>query len=433
MATACCAAWCSCSLRRRADAALTEAPRLAAVYDAILDARFDQVDAQLKQACPPAPAEALPGARRRLAVVADSDQPGEPRARSTVRRARRGRHRGQRGVDAARAAARRSVVLSRRRRTRRACSGASSAASGSAPRATARRSRTRSSARSQLDPTLERRVLRHRPLSLLRRRRAGGGEDAAVAALPSRAATASKGLREMLQARDRGELLQGRSRLPAAPRLSLVRAQDRRRRSTLLERLDARYPHNPLFLQRIAEIRDTYLHDHAASAAAWRSLLARARAGTRLRRANDRSARAARPRARLAAMNRSATRSNSCSASSTCIRSNRSARANARSASCARRSREARATRSSDRRATFFDFFVHIVLDTRCFSSIIYIWYEGGELRPSLVRSKIIFDLALPLAEPARKVPRREEGRHRVSVPGGSHQGGDRDRERSRK
>jgi len=37
---------------------LTEAPRLAAVYDTILSARFDQVDAQLASTCPPAPVEA---------------------------------------------------------------------------------------------------------------------------------------------------------------------------------------------------------------------------------------------------------------------------------------------------------------------------------------------------------------------------------------
>ena len=39
-------------------AALTEAPRLAAVYASILAAQFDRADAQLAQACPPAPAEA---------------------------------------------------------------------------------------------------------------------------------------------------------------------------------------------------------------------------------------------------------------------------------------------------------------------------------------------------------------------------------------
>jgi len=35
------------------------------------------------------------------------------------------------------------------------------------------------------------------------------------------------------------------------------------------------------------------------------------------------------------------------------------------------------------------------VLDITAFSTIIYIWYEGGELRPSLVRIEKL-DLALP-------------------------------------
>lgn len=41
----------------------------------------------------------------------------------------------------------------------------------------------------------------------------------------------------------------------------------------------ARYPYNPLFRQRIAEVRDTCLRDHEASAQAWRRLLDRAREG----------------------------------------------------------------------------------------------------------------------------------------------------------
>jgi hypothetical protein len=44
----------------------------------------------------------------------------------------------------------------------------------------------------------------------------------------------------------------------------------------LLKTLDARYPTNPLFLQRIAEIHDEYLHDARASAAAWQTLIDRA-------------------------------------------------------------------------------------------------------------------------------------------------------------
>src|SRR3982074_2681144 len=41
-----------------ASAALTGGARLSRVYDTILQARFDQVDAQLEETCPPAPEEA---------------------------------------------------------------------------------------------------------------------------------------------------------------------------------------------------------------------------------------------------------------------------------------------------------------------------------------------------------------------------------------
>jgi hypothetical protein len=44
----------------------------------------------------------------------------------------------------------------------------------------------------------------------------------------------------------------------------------------ILRSLDARYPANPLFLQRIAELYDSYLHDTRASAAAWQALIDRA-------------------------------------------------------------------------------------------------------------------------------------------------------------
>ena len=45
----------------------------------------------------------------------------------------------------------------------------------------------------------------------------------------------------------------------------------------LLKSLDARYPANPIFLERIAETYETYLHDPRMSAAAWRTLIDRAR------------------------------------------------------------------------------------------------------------------------------------------------------------
>jgi len=47
----------------------------------------------------------------------------------------------------------------------------------------------------------------------------------------------------------------------------------------ILRSLDARYPTNPLFLQRIAELSDTYLHDTSASAATWQTLGDRAARG----------------------------------------------------------------------------------------------------------------------------------------------------------
>ncbi|MBI3492498.1 MAG: hypothetical protein HY047_12070, partial [Acidobacteria bacterium] len=53
------------ALAAPARAGLTEGPRLAAVYDTILSARFADVDAQLKRTCPPAPREAC----QELAVV----------------------------------------------------------------------------------------------------------------------------------------------------------------------------------------------------------------------------------------------------------------------------------------------------------------------------------------------------------------------------
>jgi hypothetical protein len=87
-----------------------------------------------------------------------------------------------------------------------------------------------------------------------------------------------QGLREMLEARDHGELLRGE----ADYQLHQVfvwfeqRPDDAVR---LLEHLSAQYPNNPLFRQRIAEVRSEYFHDHAASADAWRALLARAMAG----------------------------------------------------------------------------------------------------------------------------------------------------------
>ena len=79
----------------------------------------------------------------------------------------------------------------------------------------------------------------------------------------------------MLQARDRGELLRGEADYQLHW-LYLWYEQKPERALALLRGLDARYPSNPVFLQRIAEVQHEYFHDRAASAAAWEELLSRA-------------------------------------------------------------------------------------------------------------------------------------------------------------
>lgn len=87
-----------------------------------------------------------------------------------------------------------------------------------------------------------------------------------------------QGLQEMLKARERGQLL----RSEADYQLHLIylwyemqpdRALD------LLRTLHARHPRNPHFLQRIAEVEDVYLHDTEATLRTWQQLLDAAHAG----------------------------------------------------------------------------------------------------------------------------------------------------------
>jgi tetratricopeptide (TPR) repeat protein len=87
-----------------------------------------------------------------------------------------------------------------------------------------------------------------------------------------------QGLQEMLKARESGQLL----RSEADYQLHLIylwyemqpdRALD------LLRTLHARHPRNPHFLQRIAEVEDVYLHDTEATLRTWQQLLDAAHAG----------------------------------------------------------------------------------------------------------------------------------------------------------
>ena len=87
----------------------------------------------------------------------------------------------------------------------------------------------------------------------------------------------AQGLQEMLRARERGELLRGEADYQLHW-LYLWYEQQPARALELLQGLDARYPTNPLFLQRIADVRHVYFSDHQGSADSWKALLDRATA-----------------------------------------------------------------------------------------------------------------------------------------------------------
>jgi tetratricopeptide (TPR) repeat protein len=259
-----------------AEAALTEGPRLSAVYDTILAARFDRAAAQLEETCPPAPEEAC----QSLAVVSlwwqilinpESrllDDRFNDLADASVAACeawtRREPRRGEAWFYLAGSYA--PLVQWRVLRGERLAA----ARAGNKIREALERALS-------LDPSLNDAYF-------------GIGlyhyyADIAPAAakllrwmlfLPG--GDRVQGLREMLTARDRGELLRGE----ADYQLHLIYLwyeHDPAHALELLDHLDARYPSNPLFLQRIAEVTSVYAHDAPASAAAWRKLLDRAHDG----------------------------------------------------------------------------------------------------------------------------------------------------------
>jgi hypothetical protein len=86
----------------------------------------------------------------------------------------------------------------------------------------------------------------------------------------------AKGLQEMLQSRERGQLLRGEADVQLA-QIYLWYENRPRDALDLFKSLDARYPANPIFLERIADAQDVYLHDLDASVRAWEMLRDRAR------------------------------------------------------------------------------------------------------------------------------------------------------------
>jgi tetratricopeptide (TPR) repeat protein len=255
---------------------LTEGARLARVYDTILQARFDQVDAQLNETCPPAPDEACQSLRVVSAwwqILLDPENRA-PDARfnelatasiaANDRWTRREPERAEAWFYLAGSYA--PLVQWRVLRGERLAAARD-----------AKRIKDALERALQLDPSLDDAYF---GIGLYHYY-AGVAPAAAkilrfLLFLPG--GDRAHGLKEMLQAREHGELLRGE----ADYQLQVVYLWYEQRPAEaveILERLDAKYATNPLFLQQIAEIRDTWLHDSPASAAAWQTLVDRARDG----------------------------------------------------------------------------------------------------------------------------------------------------------
>ncbi len=84
------------------------------------------------------------------------------------------------------------------------------------------------------------------------------------------------GLQQMLRARSRGKLLQGEAEYQLHI-IYLWYERQTTRALDILEDLREHYPGNPLFLAETARIQDEYQHDILASLASWRTLLAASR------------------------------------------------------------------------------------------------------------------------------------------------------------
>ncbi|MBA3295973.1 MAG: hypothetical protein H0U19_03490, partial [Acidobacteria bacterium] len=261
---------------RPADAApqLRGVDGLVRAYDSILEARFDQVDAELRKACPPAPREACdvlaattlwwriqldPGAR---ALDADFSRAADHAIASTEAWAAREPNDAEAwfylgGAYATRVQWRvlRNEKLAAARDGKRIHEALERAL--------------------ELDPGLED---AHFALGMYRYYAAIAPTAARVLRvlllLPGGDRTL--GLEQMQRAQARGRLLQGE----ADHQLQIIYLWYERQTPRALKILDGlrqHYPGNPLFPSEIARIQNEYLHDTTASLESWRALLAAAR------------------------------------------------------------------------------------------------------------------------------------------------------------
>ena len=247
---------------------------LARAYDFILEARFDQVEPELRRACGPAPPEAcevLTATALWWRILLDPESHAlDDEFSATVNRAIRGADAWtERAPEDAEAwfylgAAYAARVQWRVLRNEKLAA----ARDGKSIKISLERA-------IELDPTLED---AHFGIGMYKYYADVAPTAAKILRffllLPG--GDRKEGLEQMLRARSHGRLLQGE----ADYQLHLIYLWYERQTPKalqLLTSLHERYPANPVFLSQIAEIQDTYLHDVTASLATWRSLLAAAR------------------------------------------------------------------------------------------------------------------------------------------------------------
>jgi hypothetical protein len=256
------------------EAALTGADKLSSAYELILSAQFDRADAALKQACPPAPRESCivldvvslwwriqidPGDTSRDALFDD-------RARGAIKSAEAWTDRDPKNAEAWFYLAGSYAPLVQWQVLRGERLGA--ARNGNRVRQTLEHALA-------LDPAL---ADAHFGIGIYEYyadvASAGAKMLRFLLFLPG--GDRVKGLQAIDQTRQSGRLLRGEADFQ---RYLIDIWYEHRPDEALaiLKSLDARYPTNPIFLQRIAEMYQTYFPDARASAAAWQMLIDRAR------------------------------------------------------------------------------------------------------------------------------------------------------------